>query len=189
MRKPIYSDMDNVLEAPVEHPVTGNPIDAHIRPGVEEFLARLTSYGDVYLLTAASRSWAAFVLRKMGPMTRFFKGIISKEDLYPIALQMEIVDKSPGLSDRDREELQRQIQPLFPPGVVFDDYPVGSDMYRLKGLATGIVYRNPSLWIQVDEYVSEDPEDRGLEKAYQEFKRRNTAWRGSPAMGRKTRSA
>lgn len=184
-RKPIYSDMDNVLIAPIIDPVTDEPIDLIIRPGVKEFLEKLSVYGELNLLTAASLGWARIVLRRMGPIASLFKQVITAEDLYPIDQQLQVIRRADWLSSEDREQLYRQIQPILPPGVVFDDFPVGSDMYRLKGLATGIANLNPHLWIQVEEFTPDQPDRGGLRKAYEDFKKRNAAWRARPSIGRK----
>jgi hypothetical protein len=183
MRKPIYSDMDNVLVAPIIEHGTNDAVDLIVRPGVDEFLGNLSRYGDLCLLTAASAVWAKKVLKRIGPSARLFKDVVTREDMVPISKQIEIVEKSPGLTDTDREDLYREIKPMLPPGVIFDDYPVGSWMYRLKGFATGIVYLNPSLWVQVEEFNQDGVDDGGLEKAYLEFKKRNAAWRTRPVIG------
>lgn len=183
MRKPIYSDMDNVLIAPVLDRVTGDAVDLIIRPGVNEFLGNLSRYGDLCLLTAASAAWAKKVLGRLGPVTRLFKNVVTREDMDPINQQIDIVETSKGLTDADREELSREIKPILPPGVIFDDFPVGSRMYKLKGFATGIVYLNPSLWVQVEEFNQDGVDNGGLEKAYREFKKRNAAWRTRPVIG------
>jgi len=183
IRKPIYTDMDNVLAAPVLDPVTDEPIDIIVRPGVNQFLEKLAVYGDLCLLTSASAAWAREVLHRIGPVVRIFKNVITREDLVPIAMQMDVVDKSPGLTREDREALEEEIKPILPPGVIFDDFPVGSAMYRLKGLATGIVHLNPNLWIEVDKFLQDGVDHGGLEKAYREFKKRNAAWRARGVMG------
>jgi hypothetical protein len=184
-RKPIYSDMDNVLVAPILDPATGDAIDLIVRPGVDEFLGNLSRYGDLCLLTAASAAWTRKVFQRIGPIVRLFKEVVTREDMVPISKQIEIVEKSPGLTDTDRQELYREIKPILPPGVIFDDFPVGSPMYKLKGFATGIVYLNPSLWVQVEEFSQDGVDYAGLEKAYQEFKKRNAAWRMRPVIGSK----
>jgi|SRR5579871_1263989 len=183
-RKPIYVDMDNVLIAPVLDE-EGNAIDLIVRPGVKNFLERLSMYGDLTLLTAASREWANQVLDRLGPTAKIFTNIRTGEDLFPIWQQVELIRNSRGLSDEDRETLYREIQPILPPGVIFDDFPVGSDMYLLKGHAAGIVQVNPHLWIQVEEFTAEKPDRGGLEKAFEEFKKRNAVWRARPSIGRK----
>lgn len=181
-RKPIYVDMDNVLIAPIIDLVTEQPIDLIVRPGVEEFLQSLNRYGDLYLLTAATSGWARQVLVRVGPVVRLFKQVITGEDLFPIAHQIDVIRKVTK-SQNSREELYRTIEPILPPGVVFDDFPVGSDMFLLKGIATGIAYLNPHLWIQVDGFFPDRPDQGGLVKAFQEFRKRNASWRERPAIG------
>jgi hypothetical protein len=183
LRKPIYVDMDNVLIAPILDR-DGNAIDLLVRPGVKNFLERLSMYGELTLLTAASHSWAQQVLEKLGATAKLFKDVKTGEDLFPIWQQVEVVRNARGLSDADRESLYNEIKPILPPGVIFDDYPAGSEMYRLKGHATGIVQVNPHLWIPVDVFSTDDPDRGGLEKAFQEFKKRNSAWRARPAIGK-----
>ena len=182
-RKPIYVDMDNVLIAPIIDPKTDEPVDLLVRPGVKKFLESLSVYGDLKLLSAASFSWVKIGLRAIGPVVRLFQEVFSGEDLFQIAQQIEVVDKAQGLTTTDREELYRQIEPILPAGVMFDDFPVGSGMYLLKGIATGIKFVNPNLWIQVDSFSPTEPDRDGLMKAYEEFQKRNNAWRGRPAMG------
>lgn len=184
-RKPIYVDMDNVLIAPIIDPKNNEPVDLKVRPGVKRFLESLSAYGDLKLLSAASFSWVKIGLHAIGPVVRLFQDVFSGEDLYPIAAQIEVVDKAQGLTPEDREELYRSIEPILPAGVMFDDFPVGSGMYRLKGIATGIMFVNPSLWIQVESFSLTEPDHDGLAKAYAEFQKRNDAWRGRPAMGKK----
>jgi hypothetical protein len=147
---------------------------------VKNFLERLSMYGSLTLLTAASRAWANQVLGRLGPVTKLFKDVKTGEDLFSIWQQLEVVRKAEGLSTEDRETLYGEIQPILPPGVIFDDFPVGSGMYRLKGHATGIALINPHLWIQVEEFTPDGPDRGGLEKAFQEFKKRNATWRMRP---------
>lgn len=185
LRKPIYVDMDNVLIAPVLDS-EGNAKDLIVRPGVKNFLERLSMYGDLTLLTAASREWANIVMDRLGPISKIFKNIKTGEDLFPIWQQLQVVENAQGLSDEDRETLYNEILPILPPGVIFDDFPVGSGMYRLKGHATGIAQINPHLWVQVEEFTPDAPDRGGLEKAFQEFKKRNAAWRtAGPSVGRR----
>lgn len=182
-KKPIYIDMDNVLIAPIVDPIKDEPVDLLVRPGVKGFLESLSAYGDLKLLSAASFSWVKIGLRAIGPVVRIFKDVFSGEDLFPIAQQIDVVDKAQGLTPEDRQELYQSIEPILPPGVMFDDFPVGSGMYRLKGIAIGIMFLNPNLWIQVESFSPTEPDRDGLAKAYEEFQKRNNAWRGRPAMG------
>ena len=184
-RKPIYVDMDNVLLAAIVDPKTEEPIDVLVRPGVKRFLENLSIYGDLKLLSSASLSWVKIGLRAIGPVTKLFKEIYSGEDLYPIAMQIEVVEKAQGLTPADRVELYQQIQPILAPGVIFDDFTVNSGMYRLKAIATGVMFLNSKLWIQVERFSPTEPDRNGLAKAYAEFQKRNDAWRGRPAMGKK----
>ncbi|MBF0122344.1 MAG: CpaF family protein, partial [Candidatus Omnitrophica bacterium] len=78
--------------------------------------------------------------------------IITIEDMALIEEQDRVVFQEPGLSDAQRMELWNEIKPISPPGVMFDDYPVGSSMYLLKAAAIGI---GPDRWIQVEHFSRE----------------------------------
>lgn len=171
---PIYSDLDQVLIAPVHDPMTGLATDIIVRPDAGWFLESISRYGEVCLLTAADREWVKYALEEIGEPVKLISRVYSIEDLYPIALRLEIIEKVED--PRDQEELRSQIPPILPQGVIFDDYPEGSWMNHLKGIATGMPRTSPSMWVQVDAFTETGVDDGGLRKAFQEFLRRNTAW-------------
>lgn len=184
-RAPIYSDMDNVLVGPIKNR-QGELIGAEIRPDAAWFLETLSRYGDVALLTSANRTWANYVLEELGPAAKFLKNVYTVEDLYPVALALEMIDRA-GLSQRDKEELYGQVAPILSPGVVFDDYPVGSWMYWLKGLATGIANINPRMWIEVEPFEAGMRDRGGLRRAFAEFLNRNSEWTGGRSLSGRRR--
>jgi NLI interacting factor-like phosphatase len=164
----IYLDLDETLIGNVVDPA-GNVLEIYPRPGARWFIRTMANHGDVWMLTAAAQEHAKRALRKLSPESRLFRGVISREDLEPIEKQIDIVLGTPGLSEEDRLELWEQIKPIAPPGVIFDDFPVGSKMYAMKSKAVGI---DDSRWIQVDPYVPGIPDHQGLKRAYSEFLQR-----------------
>ena len=183
IRKPIYIDLDQTLVAPVFGGSSGKDLlGAEARPDAAWFLEAMARYGDLHLLSWATRGWIRKAFHVLEPSAKLFKGIFSREDLQVVAEQMDIVEKTAGLSDRERLELYRDVRPIAPPGVVFDDFPAGSWMHRVKSLATGTFLLGPHLWIQVKSYEAGGP-DGGLREAYEEFQSRNNAWRGWPPKG------
>lgn len=179
---PIYTDLDHVLIAPVHDPISGLPIDVIVRPDVAWFLESISHYGEVCLLTAAERDWAKYALSEIGDAMKLISRVYSIEDLYPIALRLEIIEKVQD--PRDREELLAQIPPILPQGVIFDDYAEGSWMNDLKGTATGMPKTTPSMWVQVEAFTETGIDAGGLRKAFEDFLKRNAAWslpKGRPA--------
>jgi NLI interacting factor-like phosphatase len=176
----IYLDLDETLIGNVTDP-SGNVIEIYPRPGAPWFIRTMSQHGDLWLLTAAAREHAKRALRKLGPEARRFKGIITREDLEPVEKQIDVVLGSPEISDDVRMELWDQIKPIAPPGVMFDDFPVGPNkMYAMKSRAIGI---NDDHWIQVDGYYPGLPDQQGLKRAYSEFLSRF----GAQGLGRRGR--
>lgn len=164
----IYTDLDQTLINPITDD-EGNVVAIIPRPGVDEFLGKLSRDGDLYLLTAASRGHAENAMRELWPASKVIKGVYSIEDMARVEAQVNAVIDDPTL---DTDQMVRQwmnIQPLFAPGVMFDDYEVGSWMYLLKAASLGI---DADRWIEVEPFVSGKIDQRGLSKAYAEFRRR-----------------
>ncbi len=173
----IYTDLDNVLINPVQDVVTGEVLSIVPRPDADWFLESLANQGEVWLLTMANRAHANRALQLIG--TEHLSGIVSAEDMVHVIRLLEMILKADGLSDEDRRQLVSEIPKVGPPGMVFDDYPVGSDMQIVKSAAIGI---GPESWIEVEPFVTGVPDRKGLRKAFQEFQRRrkvNTSM-GSP---------
>lgn len=177
---PIYTDLDQVLIAPIIDPVTDLPVDLVVRPDVAWFLESISRYGELCLLSSANLDWVNFALQRLGAARKFITRVYTISDLYPIALRLEMIDKVKDESDR--EQLDAQVPPLLTPGVIFDDYPVGSWMYRLKAIATGIASIDPLMWIEVAPFTSTAPDVGGLRQAFQEFLKRNVSWSKAPRM-------
>lgn len=181
-RNPVYTDLDNVLIGPIDDP-EGSPVDLEIRPDAHWFLESISRYGELTLFTSANREWAEIALERLDPDRKLFKNVYTQEDFYGIAVQLEMIETAQGLSEADREELYAQIPAILPPGVIFDDYPRGSWMYRLKALATGVAGLDPSMWIEVEPFQAGMQDSGGLRRAFQEFLVRNKRWSLKPAMG------
>jgi len=165
----IYCDLDNVLV----HPVLGGPLKDQVirivpRPNADWFLRKLAGQGDVWLLTASCCGHPGRALRVLGPSTNVLSGVISREHLAPVEEQIRVVQEA-GVGEQERRELWSLIRPIAPPGVVFDDFPVGSDMFLLKATAVGI---GPEHWVQVEHFGEGRPDNGGLRRAYAEFRRR-----------------
>lgn len=182
MPKPIYLDLDNTLGVGVEK---RGELVFEVRPDTPWFVDAMARYGDLWLLSWATRDWVRDAFTALGRTASRFRGVISRENLQVVRRQMDVVEGAPGLSDGDRLDLYRQIAPIAAPGVVFDDFHLGSDFHRLKTLAVGTFLMGPHGWIRVESYGAGGP-DGGLRDAYREFQRRNDIWRGR-APGRGTR--
>lgn len=139
------------------------------RPGVDQFIHSLSSHGELYILSHATRDHVLNALETIGSSSRTFQGILSREDLKPVLDQLEIIFSEPGLSSLERDRLVMEIPPIAPRGVMFDDFPPRSEMYTIKATALGIDERH---WIQVAPFNDLKPDRGGLEKAYQEYLRR-----------------
>jgi hypothetical protein len=163
----IYSDNDNTLTAPVWAPTGGNEIiDVLVRPKAEWFLEQLSKHGEVYIVTAATKDYADKALSKLGDARKLIKGVISREDMLPISDKIVDIECNPDLEWVEKARLYNLIKPLFPEGYMFDDYPAGGWLYKLKAKVLGI---DESKWIKVKPFGPHDPDDGGLEKAYAEF--------------------
>ena len=166
----IYTDLDHVLV----NPVMGGPDGLDVvriipRPDAEWFLSKLASRGELWLMTASAGDHPWRALSTITPdFAKYFSGYITREQLAFIEEQIHVV-RSAQVDPETRRELWGLIQPLAEPGIMFDDYPVGSSMFNLKATAIGI---GPQEWIQVEAFDSRGPDRSGLRKAYQEFKRR-----------------
>ena len=145
MKPPIYVDLDNTLISGEAGP---GQIIVYKRPGTDAFLKRLSKLGKLWLCTHGVRVHAEESLRVIGARD-YFHGIICREHLNRV---------TPGRGPR-----------LAPPGFMFDDYPVGSWLYDLKATALGI---GPDLWIKVEKFGPDSPDQDGLRKAYKELLRR-----------------
>jgi hypothetical protein len=179
----IYVDLDNTLANPVLGGPSGDDvIRIEPRPGAAWFLRNLQRHGEPWLLTAGSFAHARRSLAILGPsVERRLQGVIPYESLGPIEKQIKMA-VSPDLSDQDRFELWRAIEPIAPKGVVFDDFPVGSTMFVLKAKAVGI---GPQWWIRVEPFTTEQPDQGGLRKAYAEFVSRFVVPQGPTMAGRR----
>lgn len=157
----IYTDLDQVLIAPV-HGRSGGVVNIIPRPRADWFVKKLASKGDLWLLTAADRVHALNGLKTLGPAANAFQGILSWEDLEPIAEMVFVIENEPGLRSKEKAALYRDIEPIAPPGLMFDDYPVGSWVYLIKSAAIGI---GPDAWVQVEGFYPSSGDGRGLEEA------------------------
>lgn len=167
----IYCDNDNTLTAPVWAPTGGNEIiDIMVRPKAEWFLEQLSKHGDVHIVTAATKEYAEQALAKLGDARKFIKGIISREDMLPVSDKIVDIECNGELEWIEKERLYQQIKPIAPEGFIFDDYPTGGWLYRLKSKVIGI---DESKWIKVKPFGPNDPDSGGLEKAFAEFVERS----------------
>lgn len=144
-----FVDLDNTLISGDVDDVN-NRVVVYRRPGAEKFLTTLRTLGDVILLTHGVKEHAREALRVTG-LGQFFKFSITREDL----------DRVTPVTGK----------PIAPPGIMFDDYPVGSWLYDLKATAIG-TYGHHDLWIQVERFGFDKPDRDGLKKALIELKRR-----------------
>lgn len=161
----IYTDLDETLIGNVLNS-QGVSVDIVLRPGVQWFLRTLANHGDLWMITAANAAHAEQALRKLGREARLFKGIITRETMKPVEEQIEVVLETPGLTEEQRATLWKEIKPIQKPGIVFDDYPVGSSLWAMKSKAIGI---GEDKWIVVDPYYPGQPDNQGLKQAYSEF--------------------
>lgn len=163
----IYCDNDNTLTAPQWSPNGGSEIvGVLIRPKAEWFLEQLAKHGEVYVITAATKDYALPALEKLGEARKFIKGVISREDMLPISDKIVDIECDSELEWVEKHRRYLAIKPLFPEGYLFDDYPVGGWLYKLKAKVVGI---DESKWIKVEPFGPNDPDKNGLEKAYAEF--------------------
>lgn len=162
----LYVDLDETLIANVLDRA-GNTIQIIPRPGVGWFLRMLSHHGDVWLLTAGNRAHVREAFRKLGPDAKYFKGVLTREDMAPIVEQLEVLE-TPGLSDEIRIELWDSIVPIALPGVMFDDFEVGSEIWAMKSKSIG-TSEDEAKWIQVEAYYPGSADRQGLKRAYSEF--------------------
>jgi hypothetical protein len=160
----IYVDLDETLIANVVR--NGEVVDVIPRPGMQWFIKTLSQHGDLWLLTKGNMAHVQQAFEKMGKAPGLFKGIISHETMVPIEEQIDVVVRTPGLTDDQRLELWESIPPIAPPGIHFDDYPFESPIGALKSKTIGI---GPDQWIEVEPYTPGQLDRQGLKKAYSEF--------------------
>lgn len=165
----IYTDLDHVLINPVLGPDGNEVIEIIPRPGVKAFLENLGRHGDVWLLTASVRDHAERALEVIGRPARILKGKLTMEDMSGVEDELLSILAAEGLSDDERLERWAGVRAIAAPGVVFDDFEVGSPIYILKSTAVGI---NQDSWVEVERFSSGLPDHGGLAKAYAEYKRR-----------------
>lgn len=158
-------DLDQTLVTSEIDPYTGEVKRIYPRPGVHEFLSHLAPYGPVFILTKASRPHLERALRKLGPSARLVKGSVTREDMEPVEERLEAILTAP-ISDASKRVLLRQVEPIFPKGIIFDNEPPYTDGYLLKTSAVGVGYDE---WIQVEPFDLEVPDLGGLERAFSKF--------------------
>jgi len=168
MARPVYVDLDSTLIDSVANR-RGDVVKIIARPGVAAFLQKLSRHGDLILLTHAMRSHVKAAFKAIGASSKFFAGVISREDMQPIIELIEYLANDSKLTMEERTMLYYEIEALSPRGYVFDDQPVGSELYLIKRAAVGA---RPSDWIQVKPFDHEATDGRGLERAYEEYLRR-----------------
>lgn len=164
----IYTDLDHTLINPVVDDL-GQVVDVVVRPGAHEFIKKLARDGDLWLLSLGSRLHVENALDELGSSALLFKGLITREDMLPVEERVQSILETPGLSDDDRYYLWRDIPARYPPGPMFDNFPVGSDIYLIKAPTIGI---SKEEWIEVESFESGKPDRNGLGKAYAEFRKR-----------------
>jgi hypothetical protein len=171
MSRPIYVDLDaTLIDSAVDR--YGNVTKIVPRPGGPAFIEKLSRHGDLFLLTHAMRPHVANAFREIGPSVELFQGVISREDMASVIEQVEYLVGNQSLTDEERTMLYQEIPPLAPRGFIFDDQPIGSELYLIKSAAVG---SRPRDWIQVKPFRrSNRDKDRELERAYQEYRRRMT---------------
>ncbi len=165
----LYTDLDNVLINPVMGgPFLEDVVRIEKRPDAEWFIEKLSRRGELWLLTSSMEVHARRALRVLGPVARRFSGVITREDLSFVEAQIRVVMDA-RVAEEERAELWSLVRPIAPRGPVFDDFPVGSDMFILKSTAVGI---GPEGWIEVEPFTTERPDRGGLRRAYAEFRAR-----------------
>ena len=169
MGQPLYVDLDaTLIDSDVDE--LGNVVHIEPRPGVGRFLEKLSRHGDLFLLTHAMRPHVKNAFRAIGKPSRLFVDVISREDMAPIIEQIDYIVNDRRLSIEEKGMLYQEIQPLAPRGYIFDDQPVGSDLYLYKTSAVGA---RPSDWIQVRPFRRGRTGGNELDRAYQEYLRRS----------------
>lgn len=169
MENLIYVDLDDTLIHAEEDPETRVVGRIIVRPGASAFIRRLGQMGTVVLLTHAKRSHAMRGLEAIGSASKVFVDVISREDLQPVIDQIEAINSTPKLRDKDKIRLYREVLPIAPPGFMIDDWGVGSWMYWLKSSAIGI---GRNQWIQVMPFDPYKTNGAALNHAYYELYKR-----------------
>lgn len=180
---PIYVDLDYTLEYPVYR--KNQEFDHFVfRPWAQEFLSSLSEYGDITILTASEGGWAEDALSERQDLRRLVSRIITLEDMQGIIAQVDGIFRM-EMPESEKLELAGQIEPIAEPGVIFDDYAYGTDIYFAKSISVGTFLMGASLWIQVERFTEKSKDDEGLDQAFQEFVRRNDRWTrgGFPGIG------
>lgn len=168
MGRPIYVDLDQTLiDSDVD--ARGNVTKIYARPGAGRFLEKISRHGDLFLLTHAMRDHVKNAFRVLGKPSKLFLDVISREDTAPIIEQIQIILKDPRLTAEECGMLYQEIIPIAPRGYIFDDQPVGSELYLIKTAAVGA---RPKDWIQVAAFEHGTTSGKALEQAYQEYLRR-----------------
>lgn len=166
MGRPLYVDLDETL---IASSVRGGDVKIYPRPGVQKFLEQLSRHGDLFLLTHATRPHVEDAFKALGPVSGIFQGVVSREDMEPIIEQIDYIVQDPRLTMAERGMLYQEIQPIMPRGYVFDDQPVGSELYLIKSAVVGA---RPKDWIQVKAFKRGVTAGQELKRAYQEYRRR-----------------
>jgi len=168
MRPVLWIDLDDTLITSIMDD-DDNIIEIVPRPGVEDFLRKLSRHGDLYLLTYATRPHVRDAFKALGPISKIFKAVVSRESLRPIIEQIEIISKDPDLTADERVILYDEIQPIYEKGFIFDDQRVDSDLYWIKTLAVGAEEDD---WIRVKPFRDYATAKSELDRAYAEYRRR-----------------
>lgn len=166
MGRPIWIDLDQTL---IDSSVRGAAVKIYPRPGVEEFLEKLSRHGDLFLLTHATRPHVKNAFKAIGAPAGLFQGVISREDMEPIIEQIEYLLHDRRLTSGEQAMLYQEIVPIAPRGYIFDDQPVGSELYLIK---TATVGARPNDWIQVKAFNRGATAGQELKRAYHEYRRR-----------------
>lgn len=182
MGRPIYIDLDETLGYSIWQGDLGQEelVDFIVRPGAQDFLSRLWSFGTPLLLTLAEKGYAHEAMRRIGK--DLVADIISREDLEPIS---DHVYAALAVAPRRRwtaRDFQAMLPPIYPKGVIFDNETLGSEYNLIKATAVGAP---DSWWIQVPKFDRMHPDAGGLAWALSQFEGRRE---GQPALlGRKMR--
>lgn len=176
---PIYVDFDYTLAYAIYKDIAREEVSRFVfRPGAERFLGALSVFSEVVILTASIGDWARDALMGRPELMANISRIIDGEELSKIQAQIELVLGIPGLSPTEKRSMLGMIQPIASaaPGVIFDDVPVGDELYYLKTIAVGVFPKGRDFWIQVPGFSKEHPDINGLEEAFREFIKRNALW-------------
>jgi hypothetical protein len=167
-RGPIYVDMDETLLSAVVQGPPGQEeiVGVVVRPGAQRFLENLSRHGPLVLLTLGNQPYARWAIDHLGAAAGLFQKLVTYERLERIHEQARRIARRYPFGSRSANQAALAIRPILPPGVVFDDSPVGTDRFFTKIRAVGI----PVSWyIQVAPFQPDRPDGRGLEDAYREY--------------------